>query len=163
MRIVEGRLSRRRLLGAALGGVAALGGAASVAGCGYLGSGPQWHDGADPLTELREATVALAGRYDATIARHASLADRLRPVRDDHRAHLDALNRQLAGTRPPAAPAATAPPVPDDPVAAVNGLLAVEKAATAAAAAACLDSPGWRAALFGSITAARASHVEALS
>jgi hypothetical protein len=42
-------------------------------------------------------------------------------------------------------------------------LSAAEKDAAAAAHAACLSGPGYRAALLGSITACRASHVEALS
>jgi len=164
VRIVEGpgepRLSRRGLLRAA-GALVATGG--TLAGCGYLSSGPHWRPGADPLAGLRDATAALADRYEATVARHASLAGRLGPVRDAHRAHLDALNRQLVSTAAPAPPSTPAPPVPDDPAAAVSALLAAENAARADAAAACLAAPGWRAALLGSITAARASHVEVLT
>jgi hypothetical protein len=165
MRNVDGSgaagLTRRGLLRAA-----GLGAATAVAGgCGYLGSGPQWRPGVDPLYGLREATAALADRYDATIARHAALASRLGPLRDAHRAHVEALERQLITTRAPVATSAPSGPaaVPDDPAAAVSGLLAAEKAGVAAASAACLAAPGWRAALLGSITAARASHVEVLS
>jgi hypothetical protein len=152
-------LTRRVVLRAA-----AAGGAVVVAGtgCDALRGGPQWHSPPDPLAGLRAATAALADRYDATIARHAQLADRLGPLRDDHRAHLDALDRQMLDTPSPT-PSRTDQAVPDDPAAAVSALLAEEKSGVVAAADACLAAPSWRAALLGSIAAARASHVEVLT
>jgi len=171
MRILEGRvearLSRRGLLrrAAGLGGaaIAALAAGATPTGCGYLGSGPQWRPGGDPLVGLRAATATLAGRYEATIARHPALAERLGPLLDAHRAHLDALDRQLVSPPAPDGVTVQASPVPDDPAAALSGLVAAEKAAMSEASAACLAAPGWRAALLGSIAAARASHVEVLA
>src|SRR6266498_1676956 len=155
MRILEGRvearLSRRGLLrrAAGLGGaaIAALAAGATPTGCGYLGSGPQWRPGADPLVGLRAATATLAD-------------ERIGPLLDAHRAHLDALDRQMVSPPAPDGVTVQASPVPDDPAAALSGLVAAEKAAMSEASAACLAAPGWRAALLGSIAAARASHVE---
>jgi hypothetical protein len=158
-----GRVPRRALLRATVLGAAAT----TAGGCGLLRSEPPAAaPGVDPLDGLRTATAALADRYDATIRRHANLEARLRPLLNNHRAHLEALDRQIVGT--PSASVApsisgSAPGVPATPAAAVAALLAAEKSALPSVAAACLDGPSWRAALLGSIAAARATHVEALS
>src|SRR6266498_568369 len=99
MRILEGRvearLSRRGLLrrAAGLGGaaIAALAAGATPTGCGYLGSGPQWRPGADPLVGLRAATATLAGRYEATIARHPALAALLGSIAAARASHVEVL------------------------------------------------------------------------
>jgi hypothetical protein len=114
----------------------------------------------DPLTPFLRDTQALLARYDATVTAQPQLADRLTPLRDDHRAHVLALNRELGFPSPaPVAPASDAA-AGADPLA---GLRDAEKAATAAATDACLAAPSYRAALLGSIAACRASHVQALS
>lgn len=154
------RLTRRGVLRGSALGAAAL---ATGTGCDIAGPGAQWRPGVDPLGELRAATAGLAESYDATIARHPDLGSRLGPLRDAHRAHLEALDRQLVDPPAPATNQATSAGVPDDPATAVSALLAAEKKAASAAATACLAAPGYRAALLGSIAAARASHVEVLS
>ncbi|MFY1633230.1 hypothetical protein ACN27F_08095 [Solwaraspora sp. WMMB335] len=62
----------------------------------------------------------------------------------------------------PTAPAAGQPQVPSDPAAALAALRSAEEAAAAAAAEACRAAPADRAALLGSITAARTCHIEVL-
>lgn len=156
------RPTRRSVLGLAVGATAA----AALGGCDLLGPGPQWRP-PDPLTGLYLATVALADRYDATIAGHPGLSARLAPLRDAHRAHAQALARQLALPDPapggPTAPTAPAAPVPREASAALTALRTAEKDAIRAAAEVCLAAPAWRVQLIGSIAAARASHVEALA
>jgi hypothetical protein len=129
----------------------------------------------DPLTNDLGAERRLLEKYEATIARHPSLTTRLAPLRDDHRAHLAALEQELglAPATPTAAPsasgsatpAATATPgpaalaaVPGTPAAAVTALRAAEKTAAAARVLSCLTAPDDRAPLLASIGACEASH-----
>ena len=173
--------SRRSLIIAA-GGLAA----GALAGCQLGDPPPQWHPAPDRLLPLLAATIALVERYDAAIKAVPSLAERLAPLRDDHKAHVVALAREiglderapLTGvTIPPAptpslsspgpsrAPSSPTPSTftpPSDPAAALAVLAADEKSAQAAAEAACLVAPSYRAALLGSIAACRASHREVL-
>jgi hypothetical protein len=148
--------SRRAVLRAALCGALAV---ATVAACDSGEAEPPRQP--DPLTPFYLDAVALLARYETAIAAQPGLADRLGPLRDDHKAHVDALSREIgAPTRPPT-PSAT-PPSPDD-AGSLAALRGAEKDAAAAAHAACLAAPGYRSALLGSIAACRASHVEALS
>jgi hypothetical protein len=150
-------------------------------------------------------SVALADRYEAIMAAVPALAERLRPIRDAHRAHAVALAREvglaetaplgstkptLPAIRPTASPttvrvgqpagsatgSATAsarpstPPtgspvptaIPTEPTAALAQLATLERSGQVLAAEACLAAPSYRAALLCSITAGRASHLEAL-
>jgi hypothetical protein len=95
------------------------------------------------------------------------LADRLRPVAEAHRAHAAELARVI-GTPLPSA-TATPPAATGDPGAAtatatatLGQLRQAEQQGREAAAKACGAAPANRSALVGSITAARASHVEVL-
>jgi hypothetical protein len=157
------------VLRAALGIVAA----GSVGGCGLLDDDEPVRP--DPLDPLLAGTVALAARYDAAIGGLPQLAARLTPIRDAHRAHATALAQligrpasSLSPGRPevPAAPSQTSPPATAAaiaaPAAALAELRAAEKAGQAEATAACLAAPADRTAVLGSITAARATHQEAL-
>jgi hypothetical protein len=72
----------------------AAGFAGGLTGCSVLGPDTRWR-AADPLAPLLIGTVALADRYDAILAAVPSLADRLTPLRDAHRAHVVALSREL--------------------------------------------------------------------
>jgi hypothetical protein len=85
-----------------------------------------------------------------------SLSARLTPLRDDHRAHVRALAREIGIPAPSPSPSAPADP------ATVQALLAAEKDAQKDAQKACLEGPSYRAALLGSIAASRASHQVAL-
>jgi hypothetical protein len=152
--------SRRSVLRAALGGVAA---AVPLVGCDDPEPASREQKGPDPLSQFYRDTAALLARFEAAISAVPSLADRLAPLRDDHRAHLDALAREIGpGLDNPSAPP-TATGAPTDAATALTSLLAAEKEAAAAARAACLTAPSYRAALLGSIAAARASHAEVLT
>jgi hypothetical protein len=148
------------VLRAALGGVA---GAVSLAACDSPRQAGQ-KQSPDPLNPFYRETAALLDRYEATIAAQPRLAERLGPPRDAHRAHLQALAREIGpGLDGPSATASASGGTPSDEAAALAALLAAEKDASAAARAACLSAPSYRAALLGSIAAARASHVAVLS
>jgi hypothetical protein len=140
---------------------------AGLAGCSIGTTAPRWEQGADPVEALRSTAADLVDRYTATIRRHPDLTARLTPLLDNHRAQLDALDRQLVRTGTPApagsASAAAADDVPGDVPGAFAALLAAEKAALPAITAACLSAPFYRAALLGSIAAAIATHIEVLS
>jgi hypothetical protein len=159
------RYSRRVVLGAALGGLVGSVGAATLAGCDKPGS-DQVRKIADPLNPLYRDTAALLARYEATIAALPELAARLTPLRDAHREHLRALAREIGPNLDSSAPAASgsvAASAPADAGAALAALRDAEKAGSAAARAACLAGPSYRAGLLGSIAAARASHEQVLS
>jgi hypothetical protein len=163
------RYSRRAVLGAALGGLVGTVGAATLTGCDKPGPA-QVHKIADPLNPLYRDTAALLARYEATIAGLPELAARLTPLRDAHREHLRALAREIGPNLDSPAPAASgsgaasAPAdAPADAGAALAALRDAEKAGSAAARAACLAGPSYRAGLLGSIAAARASHEQVLS
>jgi hypothetical protein len=183
---VRVQTASRRALIIAAGGVAA----SALTGCQLGDPPPQWHPAPDRLLPLLAATIALVDRYDATIKAIPSLADRLTPLRDDHKAHVVALAREigldeqapLAGvtippaptpsfsglpsTGPssplPATPSSSAFTPPSSPGEALGVLAGDEKSAQTAAEAACLVAPSYRAALLGSIAACRASHREVL-
>jgi hypothetical protein len=146
-------------------GVAAAAGALS--GCSWLGSDPPEPPPPDPLEPLLSATRALRARYAAVLAAHPDLTGRLRPLDDAHAAHESALV-DLIG-RPELASPSTgtgswAPPAGEvaDPDQALAMLRDAERDGQAEAAQACLSAPPERAALLGSITAARATHAEVL-
>ncbi|GAA1759383.1 hypothetical protein [Luedemannella helvata] len=115
--------------------------------------------GAAALADLVAGTADLVGRYDAVIAAYPALAARLTPLRDNHRAHLEALASTLALEQP--APSAQQAP-PGGQSAALSNLAAAEKSGRADAVGACLAAPARLAPLLGSIAAARASHQEVL-
>lgn len=160
--------TRRAVL--ATGGVAMAG---AAAGCAWFDSDPP-PPPPDPLEPLLAGTRALVERYAAGIAAHPDLADRLAPVHEAHLAHVTALVQLIGrpelaspstgpgGWSPPlgATPATPEPsPSPEDLLA---GLREAEAAAGEEATAACLAAPPDRAAVLGSITAARATHAEVL-
>jgi hypothetical protein len=150
-----------------LGGVA---GAVSLTACDTPRSAAQQQKTPDPLSPFYHDTSALLGRYEATVAAQPGLAERLGPIRDAHRAHLQALAREIGpGLDPPSAggPSSTAAPAAAGEASAgpasLAALATAERDASAAARAACLRAPSYRAVLLGSIAAARASHVAVLS
>jgi hypothetical protein len=151
--------SRRWVL-RALGGTAVVG---AMAGCDTVrsitGGRPPAPAGPDALAPFHAATVRLAERYDAVTATDDTLAQRLKFLRDNHRAHAEALARVLilpSGTPSEVASASASPDT-------LEGLLAAEKAAAKEALDASLTAPPWIAGLIGSIAACRATHVEVLS
>ncbi|MEU1755261.1 hypothetical protein ABZ436_21755 [Micromonospora matsumotoense] len=119
----------------------------------------------DPLEPLADESRALAARHRAAIAADPGLTDRLTPIADAHDAH-DAELRRVIGRPAPSAPAGSTTPGPTSGDGTRNTLLtelrAAEQSGRDNAAKACADAPGDRAALLGSIAAARATHLEAL-
>ncbi|MCW2643721.1 MAG: hypothetical protein JWP76_6027 [Dactylosporangium sp.] len=159
--------SRRTVLRAALGGMAA---AVPLTACDSPQQAARRQQIPDPLNPFYHDTAALLGRYEATIAAQPGLTARLGPLRDAHRAHLQALAREIGpGLSGPSTGDPSSTTVPTGSGGASNEpatlatLLAAEKNSSEAARAACLRAPSYRAALLGSIAAARASHVAVLS
>jgi hypothetical protein len=139
-------------------------GTVSLAACDSPRQAAQGQQIPDPLNPFYRDTAALLGRYEATIAAQPGLTERLGPLRDAHRAHVQSLAREIG----PGLDGTSATPAPadngaSDQPAMLAALLAAEKNAVTAARAACLGAPSYRAALLGSIAAARASHVAVLS
>jgi hypothetical protein len=154
---VDDGWTRRSLLTAAVAGL----GLGATAACGIFDREPPDPPVPDPLEPLLAGTIALADRYDATIAAQPTLATRLTPLRDAHRTHATELAR-LIGKPLPSASAATPSPGPSEAAAVVAALRTAEQQAQKAAADACLAAPAKRAPVLGSIAAGRATHVEVL-
>lgn len=157
--------TRRAVLGAA--GGTAVGGA--LAGCSWFEPDPPPPPPPDPLEPLLVATRTLATRYQDVLGAHPDLAVRLRPLHQAHLAHVAALlaaigRPELASPSPGSGSWSPPTPgqIPPEPAGAVAHLREAELAARAEAAEACLAAVPERAALLGSITAARATHAEVL-
>ncbi|GAA0472811.1 hypothetical protein Aca07nite_14970 [Actinoplanes capillaceus] len=153
--VLTGRVlstSRRLLLGTALS-------SAALAGCGLLDSEPEPEPQPDPLQPLLNEALALAAAYDRAILADASLAARLTPLADDHRAHAAELSRVIGTAAPSVAPSSSAPAGAGETTATLRK---AEQAAQRTAVAACKAATPERAGLTGSIAACRATHAEAL-
>ncbi|WJK39934.1 hypothetical protein O7608_26420 [Solwaraspora sp. WMMA2056] len=174
--------SRRDLLRGAAGAMFAAATPAAVTGCGLFDRTPEPEPAPDPLAGLLAATVELADEYAAAAASVADLDALLTPIATTHRAHAAELARvtgtELATPTSPADPTATAQgpvasggatvspdgtgtPAPDRATV-VAALRTAEESARDAAVAACLAATADRAALLGTIAAARACHLEVL-
>lgn len=154
------RFTRRRLLrGSTLLMVAA--GTLSAAGCGLLDDGPTPEPSPDPLAPLLTEALELADRHAAAASTFGTLAARLGPIAEAHRSHAAELSR-VTGITPPSPGASSALAVIGPAAATLAELRAAEQMARASAVAACLAAPADRAALAGSIAAARACHAEVL-
>jgi hypothetical protein len=154
----DGGHTRRRLLG-----VAALGalGVTAPAGCGIFDDEPEPAPPPDPLTPVLAEAVTLAAAYDRIIVARPDLGDRLAPFAAAHKAHAAELSR-VTGAPVGVATATSAGPPTDDPKAALAALRRAEQAAQKTATTLCRQAAANRAALVGSIAAARACHAEAL-
>jgi len=217
-------VSRRSLLAAAVGASATL----ALGSCGLAASTTVvWHPPPDPLLPFLAHTNTLAETYDAAITTLPALESLLAPLRDAHRQHVLALQRELGlvGSPIPTAPPSPAPTtggagsvgvpsrsggtgtsgsprgsatpsgstpsgspsvlvsptaaspgagaatlggtraaleLPTDRAGIIAALRAAETAGQTEALSACLGAPSYRAALLGSIAAARASHLVVL-
>jgi hypothetical protein len=153
--------TRRGFLSGVLG-LAGLGLGSGLAGCDLLGDDATEREPPPPgLVNLLGAAGVLADSYDATITAVPTLSERLAPIRDAHRAHVTALAQALGEAVPK--PGASRATVPSDPALALAALLTAEQSARNDAVSECLEAPPRYAPLVGSIAAARACHVEALS
>lgn len=157
--------TRRAVLAA--GSVAAAG---AATGCAWFApEPPPPPPPPDPLEPLLAGTRALAARYQQVLTRHPELAGQLAPLHQAHLAHVDALltmiGRPELATPTPGTGSWSPPldpPVPARPGDAVAQLRETEQAARQAATEACLAAAPERAALLGSVTAARATHAAVL-
>lgn len=144
------------------GALLALGGTAvPLTGCDLFdrddGSRPP-----DPLEPLAAEATALEARHRAAATAVPALAERLTAIADAHRAHAEELRKVIGRPAPSGSPAA-APTTPAvDPDTVRTELRQAEQEGRDNAAKACAAAPAERAALLGSIAAARATHVEAL-
>jgi hypothetical protein len=146
---------RRQLLGA----VAGTAGLAALTGCGLFNDDPEPAPAPDPLQPVLDEAVTLGAAYERLAVSDAALASEysLATLAADHRAHATELAKLIGAPLPSAAASGAG--------AAGGGVAALRKAEQAAqktAAAACRTAPVERAALVGSIAAARAAHAEAL-
>ncbi|WP_198141767.1 hypothetical protein [Micromonospora sp. ATCC 39149] len=144
------------------GALLALGGTvAPLTGCDLFDRGDERDRVPDPLEPLAAQARELAARHRAALAAHPGLAPLLTPIADAHEAHAGELAK-LTG-RPVPSPE----PSPDatatgDRSAVLAALREAEQRGRESAATLCAEAPADRAALVGSIAAARATHVEAL-
>ncbi|MEU2299294.1 hypothetical protein ACWD4Z_30930 [Streptomyces antibioticus] len=162
-------LPRRRTL------LASAAGAALLAGCssgprdsGGSGKEEESAGGSPSVTERARARAAreshaLVGRYDAVLAAHPTLTERLTPLRAEVVRHVEAF-----GGTPTASPTPSSAPSPSSsaPVSAkdaVAALAAAERTLADSRAAALLDVPGELARLLASVAAAGAAHAYLLT
>jgi hypothetical protein len=99
-------LSRRGVLAAAVGGLAAVG----LGACDLRSTTALWHLAPDKLLPFLASTVALADTYDAAMRRLPSLTAQLTPLRDAHREHVTALRRELGLAETTPTPPTSEPP-----------------------------------------------------
>jgi hypothetical protein len=152
-------MSRRTWLGAAAAVIAGATGGVIVAVLqpdpvgGRPEGAPAW------LRSAVEREGALLALLESTGRRNSALVPQLAPLRADHTAHLQALQAvaaRYAAASAVAAPSATAAP-------GLGAVRAAEARAGEQAADAALLATGTDAALFASIAACEATHVEILS
>ncbi len=123
----------------------------------------------DPINGLIATTRLHLLRLDAAIAADPTDAPRLTPLRDDRQAQLSALEAELARVNPAstdptgtATPSSAAPTgavaLPDSPEAIISAVRGDAATAQVQFTDATSSASRYRAALFGSIAAALASH-----
>lgn len=166
-------LTRRRTL---LAG-AALGGAALLTGCAE-DDGPDRAERSSAADRLRKRTAGdsttLLARYDATLAAHPALEERLRPLRSEVARHAQAFTDRDAPSpsgapSPSSAPSkgpahkAAAPAVPEDERAARGALADAERTLADARTQELLGAPPELARLLASVAASGAAHAYLLA
>ncbi|APY86075.1 hypothetical protein DCW30_00685 [Streptomyces alfalfae] len=165
---------RRRSL---LTGAAGVASAALVTGCSNSAD-PEAAARRSAVRRLRaraaEESAELLRRYDAVLAAHPSLAERLDPLRSEVRRHAEAF-RDGRTPAPPASasstatapgvagPSPSAPDVPKDPGDAVRALAEAERELADRRGKALLDAPDEQARLLASVAAAGAAHAYLLT
>ncbi|GAA2418610.1 hypothetical protein [Streptomyces coeruleofuscus] len=151
--------------------------ALALAGCTAGGDGPgDPEDGPSAADRRARARAArdseeLVERYDAVIAAHPGLAERLRPLRAEAVRHAQALGGspgRKASSSPSSSPssssaAPSAAAVPADDKDALVSLAVAERELADRRAKALLDMPGELARLLASVAAAGAAHVYLLT
>ncbi|MGH3662561.1 MAG: hypothetical protein ACRDT8_00720 [Micromonosporaceae bacterium] len=141
--------------------VAGLGTGLTLAGCSWIDGEPE---PPHPLLGVLSGARDLSARHRATLKAHPNLADRLHPLRDNHRTHMKQLVRLIGAEAASPSPSGSGSPAaaPEREEAALNQLRRAERDAAEAAVTACLKAPADHAGLVGSIAACRFSHWEVL-
>ncbi|MFI5931218.1 hypothetical protein [Actinoplanes sp. NPDC051494] len=148
-------MRRRQLLGTAAGAA----GLAALTGCGLFDDDPEPVPPPDALQPVLDEALALAASYDRAAPADPARSALLTELAGNHRKHAAELAGLFGAALPPAA-ASSAPAASAGST--VAELRKAEQAAQKTATAACRVAPAERAALAGSIAAARAAHAEAL-
>lgn len=176
-------LPRRRTLLASAAGAALLAGCSSgprdSGGSGNSGKEEESAGGSPSVTERARARAAreshaLVERYDAVLAAHPALTERLTPLRAEVVRHMEAFGGTPTASPTPssaapssAMPSSSAPsPSSSAPVSAkeaIAALAAAERTLADSRAAALLDVPGELARLLASVAAAGAAHAYLLT
>ncbi|MFG2227132.1 hypothetical protein [Streptomyces sp. NPDC048644] len=155
-------LTRRTTLlaGAALGAAPLLTGCSDAPGT----PPPDRTASADRLrtTAARDSTALLA-RYDATLAAHPALQDRLRPLRDEVARHAEAFGAKSTPTTPSAPSGKNHPPVPEDEKAARTTLADAERHLADTRTKTLRTAPPDLARLLASVAAAGTAHTYLLT
>ncbi|MCX4742696.1 hypothetical protein [Streptomyces antibioticus] len=176
-------LPRRRTLLASAAGAALLAGCSSgprdSGGSGNSAKEEESAGGSPSVTERVRARAAreshaLVERYDAVLAAHPALTERLTPLRAEVVRHMEAFGGTPTASPTPSSaapssvmPSSSAPsPSSSAPVSAkdaVAALAAAERTLADSRAAALLDVPGELARLLASVAAAGAAHAYLLT
>ncbi|MFD7408377.1 hypothetical protein ACFV7R_38285 [Streptomyces sp. NPDC059866] len=154
---------RRRTLLASAAGVAFLTGCSGgPEDSGATGGSPSVTDRA--RARAARDSGGLVDEYDAVMAVHPALAERLRPLRDETARHAEAFGDTTAKASPTVSAPSSAPsPVPSSEKAALARLAGAERALADRRAEALLDLPGELARLLASVAAAGAAHAYLLT
>ncbi|MGW1621241.1 hypothetical protein [Streptomyces sp. NPDC002172] len=146
--------------------------AAVLVGCSTdsdsAGSGGSTSVSARARTRAARDSRGLMRQYDAVVAVHPALAERLRPLRAEVAAHAAAFEEGTASptatvsSSPTASPSAS-PTVPADEKSALASLAAAERSLAEQRTKALLDVPGELARLLAGVAAAGAGHAYLLT
>ena len=158
---------RRSLLASVAGG-------ALLVGCsGGTGSGEEGTAGSPSVVERIRVQAArdsrgLVGRYDAVLAAHPTLAERVGPLRAEAVRHMEAFGESVTASSPSVSGSASPSPSPSATVPstekdALAQLAAAERALADRRAKALLEVPGELARLLASVAAAGAAHAYLLT
>ncbi|MFI6439494.1 hypothetical protein [Streptomyces sp. NPDC050759] len=155
---------RRSLLASVAGG-------ALLVGCSDgTGSSEEGTAVSPSVVERARARAArdsrgIVERYDAVLAAHPALAERVGPLRAEAVRHAEAFGETVTTSSPTASPSSPAPPVtvPATEKDALAQLAAAERALADRRAKALLDVPGELARLLASVAAAGAAHAYLLT
>ncbi|MCX5261285.1 hypothetical protein OOK27_45295 [Streptomyces canus] len=150
---------RRSLLASVAGG-------ALLVGCSDgTGTTEEGTAGSPSVVERARARAAqdsrgIVERYDAVLAAHPALAERVGPLRAEAVRHVEAFGERVAKSSPVASQASPSPSVtvPATEKDALAQLAAAERALADRRAKALLDVPGELARLLASVAAAGAAH-----
>ena len=131
---------------------------AALAACGTDEAGPASNADDAVRQAVADSEQTLINRYDATIAAFPSLAEKLRPLRDQHAEHLAAVGSD------PVSPDQSGAPVAKTAAGAFSALTAAERKAASDRTASCGQASGgdliWNLAL---IAASEAQHATQLA